>query len=186
MDLGPWKQESRHGPGYSSVSPSRPGLTCSRALDFGDWLFPVAVCAVSFQSCLQALDPLDLATLFSDCWPWTWIFHSVPLSPRLTCSDGLWISGTGSSQLPYVQSASKAACWHWTCWIWPYTSTAEAACFPTAEAVFWPWTWVPGGISLSGSFPRPGSLAPAGFGIRGRSRRQPMLPAGHGLGSLET
>ena len=63
MDLGPSKQESRHGPGYSSVSPSRPGLTCSRASDFGDWLFPVAVCAVSFQSCLQALDPLDLALL---------------------------------------------------------------------------------------------------------------------------
>jgi hypothetical protein len=63
MDLGPSKQESRHGPGYSSVSPSRPGLTCSRASDFGDWLFPVAVRAVSFQSCLLALDPLDLALL---------------------------------------------------------------------------------------------------------------------------
>ena len=30
------------------------------------------------------------------------------------------------------------------------------------------------------------SLAPEDFGIRGPPRRQPVLPAGHGLGSLET
>jgi hypothetical protein len=145
MDLGPWRQESRHGPGYSSVSP--------------------------------LLAPGSLA-------------------------PGLRISGTGSSQLSYVQSASKAVCWHWTRWIWPPSSATAGH--------------GPGYSSVSPS--RPGSLAPMGFGFRGLAlpscrtcsqlpklpagtgpagsgptRRQPKLPVfqqlklsfGHGPGSLE-